>query len=80
MFIVHTDFVWILNFFPFRTGICHVYVDREADLQKALKIIRDAKCDYPAGEYTKIQNGIYCDLINGPTFILCIVFCILFDF
>ncbi|MFH0861396.1 MAG: glutamate-5-semialdehyde dehydrogenase [Candidatus Altiarchaeota archaeon] len=29
-------------------GICHVYVDREADLEKALRIAYDSKCQYPA--------------------------------
>lgn len=29
-------------------GICHVYVDTDADLDKALHIVKDAKCGYPA--------------------------------
>ncbi|MGF1491675.1 MAG: glutamate-5-semialdehyde dehydrogenase [Microcoleaceae cyanobacterium] len=29
-------------------GLCHLYIDRAADLQKALKITVDAKTDYPA--------------------------------
>ncbi len=29
-------------------GICHVYVDRDADLDRALHICVDAKCQYPA--------------------------------
>lgn len=29
-------------------GICHVFVDTDADLDKALHIIKDAKCSYPA--------------------------------
>jgi len=29
-------------------GICHVYVDKDASLDKAIKISFDAKCQYPA--------------------------------
>lgn len=30
------------------TGICHIYVDGEADFEKALKIIENAKCSRPS--------------------------------
>uniref|UniRef100_A0A7S2SXA3 glutamate-5-semialdehyde dehydrogenase n=1 Tax=Chloropicon primus TaxID=1764295 RepID=A0A7S2SXA3_9CHLO len=29
-------------------GVCHIYVDKEADLSKVLKIVVDSKVDYPA--------------------------------
>jgi hypothetical protein len=29
-------------------GICHVYVDAAADVAKALRVVVDAKADYPA--------------------------------
>ena len=29
-------------------GICHIYVDREADSSKAMRIVVDAKTDYPS--------------------------------
>jgi len=29
-------------------GVCHVYVDRKASLEKALRVVFDSKCDYPA--------------------------------
>ncbi|ETN58982.1 glutamate semialdehyde dehydrogenase [Anopheles darlingi] len=49
-------------------GICHVYVDREADLDKALKIIRDSKCDYPAACNAMETLLIHEELLKDGSF------------
>ena len=41
-------------------GICHEYVDEFADIEKAVRICYDAKCQYPA-----VCNAMETMLVNG---------------
>merc|ERR1712046_160855 len=29
-------------------GVCHIFVDKDASLEKVISIVVDSKCDYPA--------------------------------
>ncbi len=49
------------------TGICHIYVDKEADLEKALKIVENAKMSRPsvcnAAEVCLVHKDVAADFL-----------------
>ena len=48
-------------------GVCHVYIDDFADVEKAVKIVKDAKTDYPS-------TCFVCLLV---CFIVCLFVCLI---
>ncbi|MFZ9738659.1 MAG: glutamate-5-semialdehyde dehydrogenase [Prochlorotrichaceae cyanobacterium] len=46
-------------------GICHVYLDRTADLDKAIQIAVDAKTQYPAGCNSMETLLVHSDLLES---------------
>jgi len=49
-------------------GICHVYVDKDANIDSALNIIIDAKCDYPSACNAMETLLIHQEWYNTPGF------------
>lgn len=48
-------------------GVCHIYVDRSADQELALRVIEDAKVDYPAACNAVETVLVHCDI--APDFL-----------
>merc|ERR1711997_1362947 len=49
-------------------GVCHVYIDSFADVEKAVKIVKDAKTDYPSACNAMETLLFHEDLVDTSMF------------
>lgn len=49
-------------------GVCHLYVDKDADPKTAIETIRDSKCDYPSACNALETLLVHKSLVNTQTF------------
>ena len=58
----------MFTLFVYTLGVCHVYIDNQADVEKALKIVKDSKTDYPSACNAMETLLFHQDLVDSTFF------------